>query len=145
MANKNVKNKGFQKCKYLDDLGLNIVSYGTNFCDNTDKRYKKWMKEREKYGFDSRETWNLDRIFVEWIYTRFKMYKEVGGEVVDLSYHKFPYTTKSGKTKELTQLQAINKVLNYCEKYLKADFIDAEFFPKNIWDLLGELMPSMWW
>ena len=57
-----------QKCKYLDDLGIPINEYGTNFMSNDDPREKGWSKERKEYGFDNRETWNLDRIFIEWIY-----------------------------------------------------------------------------
>ena len=59
-----------QKCKYLDEIGLNIKDYGTNFTEPGDKREARWAKEREECGFDDRETWNLDISFVEWIYTR---------------------------------------------------------------------------
>ena len=54
-----------QKCKYLDDLGLKIEEYGTNFISDDDSRKENWAIEREEYGFDGRETWNLDKIFIE--------------------------------------------------------------------------------
>lgn len=145
MTNREIKEKGLRRCKYMDKLGIDISKYGTNFCGATDKRYKKWKKEQKKYGFDSRETWNMDRMLVEWIYTRFKMYLKESKNAIDLNYHKFPYVTKKGKKKEISQKKAIKKVLKCCEEYFKADFIDAQFFQKNIWDLIGEMMPAMWW
>ena len=81
--------EGYQRNKYLDDLGISIEKYGTNFCDKKDSRWKKWKKERKKYGFDARECWNLDSIFVEWIYSHFMKYKEDCN--VDLTVHKFEY------------------------------------------------------
>ena len=94
-----------QKCKYLDDLNIPIHEYGTNLVsDYHDCRASSWLKEREEYGFDNRETWNLDRIFIEWIYTRVMMYKECC--ILDLNYHKFAY-----KDLELTESEIIDKIL----------------------------------
>ena len=41
---------------------------------------------RKEYGFDGRETWNLDKIFIEWIYTRVKYYKE--HTCADMDFYK---------------------------------------------------------
>ena len=131
-----------QKCKYLDDLGLKRTQYGTNFVSDDDERAGEWKKERKKYGFDSRETWCLDRIFIEWIYTRVRMYKK-RAKIVDLSYHKIPY-----KGEEITQKKAINKILSLAKEALLADFTDDEVFYKNsreICDLWKEVLPHMWW
>ena len=134
-----------QKCKYLDDLGIPINEYGTNFMDDTDHRAESWAKEREEYGFDNRETWNLDRIFIEWIYTRVLMYKEYS--IVDLNYHKFPY-----KGSEITQAEAIDKILELSKEIL---LMDDYYSIKNsektinnqreICDLWKEILPAMWW
>ena len=45
-------------------------------CDD-EIRNQKWKKEAEEYGFDERETWNLDFTFFCWLYERLKKYKEV--------------------------------------------------------------------
>ena len=111
-----------QKCKYLDDLGIPINEYGTNFMEDTDHRAGSWAKEREEYGFDNRETWNLDRIFIEWIYTRVLMYKEY--TICNLDYHKFTY-----KDSEITQAEAIDKILelsNELENKYYNKFINKE-------------------
>lgn len=130
------------KFKYLDELGIPIDHYFTNFMGDDDPREERWAKQREEYGFDDRETWNLDKIMIEWIYTRFKMYLEIGGEVVDLNFTEvlFPY-----KDKELTQKEAIEIVLDKAEEVLINDLDSSLFYTDEIMLLLGRLMPAMWW
>lgn len=139
--------EGYQKNIYLEKLGKKTKDYGTNFCDKKDKRWKKWKKQRKKYGFDEREIWNMDVIFVEWIYSHFSMYLQIAA--VDLKVNTVSYTDDNGKTKEITQKKAITIILKECRKYLRADFLDnkekSEIFRSNIMQLLGELMPLMWW
>lgn len=135
-----------QKCKYLDDLGLKIEEYGTNFMPDDDPREEEWSKEREEYGFDNRETWNLDRIFIEWIYTRVLMYKECS--IVDTSFYKIPY-----KDVEITQGEAIDKILELAKEILQSyDYSwDKEINDmiynnsREICDLWKEILPFMWW
>lgn len=129
-----------QKCKYLDDLNIPINEYGTNFMPDDDSRAESWSKEREEYGFDNRETWNLDRIFIEWIYTRVMMYKEYS--IVDTSYHKIKY-----KDTEITQGEAIDKILKLAKEIL-LDMDNDELFYDNsreICDIWKEILPCMWW
>lgn len=57
------------RCKYLDDLGLEQCEYGTNFVSDNDKRSARWQEQRELYGFDDREVWDLRCMFIEWVYT----------------------------------------------------------------------------
>ena len=68
--------------KYLYDiLPKGKTPYDFEFDDEI--RNQKWEKEREQYGFDERETWNLDFTFFCWLYERLKRYKEIN--CVDLS------------------------------------------------------------
>ena len=129
--------KGY--CQYLEDLGIPIEEYRI-YTDRLDKRNRRWRKQRRKYGFDDRETWSLDEQFIQWIYTRFKMYKEIAGEIVNLEYYKFQYIDK-----EVTQLEAIDIILKACEDYLKTDFLDRKMISADIGKLLIEVMPAMWW
>ncbi len=62
------------KRKYLDDIGI------TNRPDeytSTNGADTKWAQQREIYGFDVRETWNMDVSFYCWLYERLMMYLEV--------------------------------------------------------------------
>lgn len=129
-----------QRCKYLDDLGLKIEEYGTNFMPDDDPRSDKWAMEREEYGFDVRETWNLDNTFVEWIYTRVLMYKE--RNCVDTSFHKVSY-----KDSSITQEEAMDMILSLSKQIL-LDMDNDELRLKNfreICDLWKEILPLMWW
>ena len=130
-----------QKCKYLDDLGIPINEYGTNFMPDDDSREKDWSKERKEYGFDNRETWNLNRIFIEWIYTRVKMYKEYTCRIINTNFHKITY-----KDNEITQAEAMDKILELSKLCLLSD--DDELIYGNlreICDIWKELLPLMWW
>lgn len=130
-----------QKCKYLDDLNIPINEYGTNFVSNYhDCRASSWLKEREEYGFDNRETWSLDRMFIEWIYTRVMMYKEHC--LIDLDYHKLTY-----KDLEYTQGGMLDKILELAKEIL-LDADNDELFYNNsreICDIWKEVLPYMWW
>ena len=137
-----------QKCKYLDDLGIPMYKYGTNFMPDDDPRAQKWSEERKEYGFDSREVWNLDVTFIEWIYTRVMMYKE--RSIVDTSFHKIPY-----KDSEITHGEAIDKILELAKEILQPKPDDYEFKidtenmiynnSREICDLWKEVLPCMWW
>jgi len=139
---KRLTKEGYQRNKYLEDIGIPIENYGTNYCGKEDKRWKKWKNERKKYGFDARECWNLDSSFVEWIYSHFKKYKE--DACIDLSFHKFQYN-KNDKNVEITQEEAIDIICDACENYLLTSFVDRDFLSKDVMLLIGDVMPSMWW
>lgn len=46
--------------KYLDDIG---VTQRPDTWNEDDVRQEQWVKEREEYGFDERETWALNFSF----------------------------------------------------------------------------------
>ena len=138
----------FTHCKYFDELG--IKDYFTNWFESDD-RVEKWRKEREEYGFDSRETWNIRSILIDWIYSRFRRYKEVCN--CDLDWrgpddcHCFPLK-ENGEEKLITQREAINFVLGRCEEYIKDADDKSEYlklFDDDFWVLFGKLLPAMWW
>ncbi len=135
-----------QRCKYFDDLGIPAYKYGVNFLDKNDKRLKKYKKQKEKYGFDSRETWNLDKMFAEWLYTRCTMYLKEADGIVDLEFHKFEY---NGKT--YTQKQAIKKVIKWSKYYVlhkfDCDETEQKAYKKMVKaaELWAIIFPAMWW
>lgn len=109
---------------------------------DNDPRNEKWAKEREEYGFDSRETWNLDRTFIEWIYTRVSMYKEHASKIVDLNFHKILYGDS-----EITQMEAIDKILELAAQALTENSNENLYFSnlKEICVIWTNLVYHMWW
>ena len=99
--------------KYLDDIG---EDYSWVWEPEGSERDELFEKEREIYGFDSRETWSLDYVFYMWLYERLKMYIEYAGEIVNLNFHKFVY-----KEKEYTQFELINMMIERLESYFKKE------------------------
>lgn len=135
--------KIYQKCKYLDDLGIRVEDYGTNFI--SDERNDFWSGQRYIYGFDERETWSLKDTFIEWIYTRVKMYKEFASNAINLEYHRFTF-----KGESYTQLQMIDMILEKCEAVLKSEYIERSNEEniqnqRDICDIWKEILPAMWW
>ena len=141
-----IKKEGLQRNLYLEKLGLDIHKYGVNFCGKGDRRWSDWKKERKLYGFDNRETWCIEPLFVEWIYSRFKMYLEQ--TVVDLEYYKIPYQKDpDAEPIMVTQKKAIKIIMKMCRDFLlknDEDYASARLDP-SFYPLLSELMPLMWW
>ena len=128
--------------KYLDDIG---EDYSWVWKPEGSERDELFEKEREIYGFDSRETWSLDYVFYMWLYERLKMYIEYAGEIVNLNFHKFVY-----KEKEYTQLELINMMIERLESYLKKEDLfvlsEEEYEPiKEIGEIWSLVLPAMWW
>ena len=142
------ENNPYKRCKYLDNLGFKITEYGTNWVnEDEDERGAEWKEQRKIYGFDERETWNLDSSFAEWLYTRCSMYLDEAKDIVDLDYHKITYNDK-----EYTQREAIEKVKKWSLYYVKnkysADQIVSERAHKSLTkacELWAILVHYMWW
>lgn len=142
--------------KYLDDIG---EDYSWVWKPEGSERDETFEKEREIYGFDSRETWSLDTVFYMWLYERLKMFVEIGGQVVDLNFHKFDF-----KGKEYTQLELINMMIERLEYFFNEDARDSKideyrkqgmgifeadnkaYEPvKEIGEIWALILPAMWW
>ena len=94
--------------KYLDDLGIKRERYGSNFIK--DQKIQRFI-ERRKYGFDHRQTVNMDLIFAEWLYSRLMMLLEQTMD--DLTFHSVDF---EGNT--YTIEQAIHRILNATKEYI---------------------------
>ena len=148
MKKKKYKKKGYVRNKYLEDIGLKPHEYGTNFPDKKDARSKSWRKERNKYGFDQREVWNLDGTFYEWLYSRLCMYEDTASKIVDLTYFKFEYTpTGATEPVTVTQIEAIHIVRDEAKRMILRDEWSNNHkpFDENIMILFCRLLPSLWW
>lgn len=131
----------FQKNKYLEDLGLKKEDYGLNWLSKDDDRLKDFNDEKEMYGFCSAETWNMDRIFCEWLYSHCKMYLEITEGKVDLEFHCVEIDGE-----EVTQLQCIQRIIKLTGGALtESDREAATMQLREAILIWAEVFPLMWW
>lgn len=74
---------------YLDNIGARTVQSEIQLEDSesyTSKYKDRWSVERDKYGFDSGDTWNLGITMMSLLYERLMMYRDV--TIVDTSFYK---------------------------------------------------------
>lgn len=121
----------------LEIIGLK--EYGVAFCDDpADERQEQWKKEREEWGFDSRETWCLDKMFAEWLFSRLWMHKLARAHNYEANYfclHDQPQTIYS----------CIDEVLDKTKEYLTGDypmFEDAKYLMEAS-HLFGKILPIL--
>ena len=137
-----------QKNRYLDALGIDASCYGTNFTFIGDEREEEWEKEREDFGFDGRETWELNNTFIQWLYSHLKMFMAKAEDTVDLTFRTFDF-----EGVVYTQQDAIKYIINACEKYLVALYkfeynveeekiIEETQKALRLWAMI---FPTMWW
>ena len=125
--------------KYLEDIIPKEEIFG--YHNETDERHERWCKQEEMYGFCDIETWNLDSAFAQLIYERLMMYKEIGGMVVDLSYHTIDIFDTT-----LTLNECIDLMIEKCKMAIKED--DAFECTKHmdtVWTIMREVHGLLWW
>lgn len=131
----------FQKNKYLEDLGLKKEDYGLNWLSKDDDRLKGFNDEKEMYGFCSAETWNMNRIFCEWLYSHCKMYLEITDVKVDLEYHSVEIDGE-----EVTQLECIKRIIKLTgEALTESDGAEVTMKLREAILIWAEVFPLMWW
>ena len=105
------------------------------------------------YELNTKETFSLDMTILAYLYEHLVMYKEVAGEIVNLSYHKFTINDEI-----LTEEQCINRMLDDIRVILSiddSDYISVEDFEKkdkimtekknDLFDVLKECFWTLWW
>lgn len=126
--------------KYLDDIG--VKDHPDTWCEDSDERQERWKKQREMYGFDDRETWNLDFVFYLWLYERLKMFLDV--TIIDLDFPRFEYNGK-----EYTQRQMIDMMIERLEFYFCKEYNDWNTehvdYVLEIGKIWATVLPAMWW
>lgn len=130
----------FQKNKYLEDLGLKKEDYGVNWLSKDDDRLKDFNDEKEMYGFCSAETWNMSRIFCEWLYSHCKMYLEKAEGMVDMEFHCIEIDGE-----EVTQLECIKRIIKLTGEVLTES--NGETATKKLREAIliwAEVFPQMW-
>lgn len=140
----------YQHNKYLDALGIKLTEYGTNWIDeDTDTRGLKWKEERAECGFDTRETWDLSLLSIEWLYSHLKMYDEVASPVIDMDKTIINNVHMRGELIEKTNLrEVLNYLIEVFEEYLKLDFIAKDKMWDNVKEALycwADTFIYFWW
>ena len=123
--------------KYLNDI-LPKGKTPYDFYYDDEIRNQKWKKEAEEYGFDERETWNLDFTFFCWLYERLRKYREVSP--VDLNCKIVKVNNEEKNLEEWVSLMISNSkdliLANiYSEENVKLAEFTIEIFKKTIFYL----------
>ena len=133
------------KRKYIDELGIEYVEtpQGWN-TDIKDRRFSDWMKQREEWGFDERETWDLTYAFELWLYERLKVYDEVNIVDTRSKSHQFKY-----KGKILDFQDCINRMVEGLEIKLSDDAwwkdVDKKEKVEDVLKLFVLCYNCLWW
>lgn len=126
---------------YLDKAGMPVQDYKTNFTFVDDSRREHWREQREKYGFDEREIWNLDSQFLQWTYSRcmFFLEHELYGDV------DIPFEGEKYKQEEF--LYMLTDELLFCiENRYSSEVSMMEVTERmiRVGHMWAEVMPAMW-
>lgn len=131
---------------YIEKLGIKLEETPQGWNEG-DSRQEFWSEERNKYGFDERETWSLNYTMNLFLYERLCMYKEIASKCIDLKYHKFTY-----KGTELTQLECIDRMIEGLRLDLTLGDYDKKREDKEISELIEDVYPiyalckdALWW
>lgn len=136
--------------KDIQDLGISPLQMQVNLCkERPDKRMAEWAKERQQYGFDSRETWNFDATLFEFLYTRLKMFDRVNNIDTQLDTVVSTVYGKSAPGHRISLQTFLNRILADLEQLLLCDELDDEEkrmeLGKKILSGLSECIFAIWW
>lgn len=121
-------------------MGLKKEDYGVNWLSKDDDRLKNFNNEKKMYGFCSAETWNMDRIFCEWLYSHCKMYLEKVEGIIDMEFNCIEIDGE-----EVTQLQCIHRILKLTgEALTESDREAATMQLREAILIWAEVFPLMW-
>lgn len=111
-----------------------------------DQRSGQWKKERNKYSFDERDTWNLNYTLTALIYERLRMYREIAPINMDSPGISHEYDV-DGEIVPYGYI--IDRILVSFENRLRHDrnkMSDEEMKEfEKCWKLLGKIHWSLWW
>ena len=138
--------------KYLEEIGY--TPYWSVPADDN----PKFQMEREIYGFDQRETWDLDETFAAWAYSRLRRLKDVADIVDWYSEETMIDIPKVDDNWDLDYVFVENVSLGYAIDLMLENF---KYFLQNrckvedetlafqhlsyaaaIW---GRVLPALWW
>lgn len=139
--------------RYLNEIGYDP------YWENPEEDSPKLQKEREFYGFDQRETWNLDETFAAWAYSHLRRLMDASGDFINWGDERYlvdiPSVDERWRidyifTEKVTLKKAIEIMLEHFEFYLQNKcIIETEdlaskhlSYAASIW---GIVLTSLWW
>ncbi|HCW05561.1 MAG TPA: hypothetical protein DGK91_14220 [Clostridium sp.] len=126
--------------KYLADIGVTYDDFPGNIeVDDFTERFLK--QQRDEYGFDERETWDLRKVIALFVYPRLRMFDEVN--CIDTCAERFEYNGR-----DYTLQQGLDIVIEGLELYIsKKDIINEEEINKikEAMGIFGALWMYLWW
>lgn len=125
--------------KYLDDIG---VTDRPDTWEFNDGREEKWALQRKEYGFDSRETWDLNYSWHLWLYERLKMFVDI--TIINLDFHKFKFKEKEYTQREMIDLMLERLKFSFSKEYNDWDEEQVEYVCE-IEEIWAMVCPAMWW
>lgn len=128
--------------KYLEETNGNYPSKQSK----DDKRQDRWKKQRETYGFDDRDTWNLDITMVELLYERLRMFEEVA----PTTNLETIIPTKQG---DYSKQEVLDNLLEKSRKAIRlfhnaentSEEAQIQILLAEIWELWAQVQGSFWW
>ncbi len=89
----------------------------------------------------SRECWNLDNAFYDWLRERLPVYLKEAGAFVNLEFYKFDH-----RGKEYTQKELIEYMIHLLDVIKNEDDLMRQFEEeKEVLEIWAKIAPAMWW
>lgn len=134
--------------RYLDEVGVKRKDRPEGWHNNLKRKIKCWF-QRRRYGFDYRETFDLDYTWTLWMYERLKMFRKYATEMVDLTEQRYEFDGEKWSLLELIDmmLTRLEYRLNPKFKYDDCAPDDEREFnyvhtAERIWAVICR---DMWW
>lgn len=132
--------------KYLEDIDINFEDTPNGFA-KYDERYLHWEEQRKIYGFDERDTWNLEYTIDLLLYERLCMYKEYAMKFLDLDFHKITM-----EDTEINILECLTRMIEGLMLKITLDDLDEKRNePKNkkliddVYVIYNKCKRFLWW
>lgn len=128
-----------QRNEFLDNIGIPIINYGVNWQTGDSE---EMSEQRRRYGFDMRETFNLNDTYAEWLYSHLMLYMQIVPRVIDLTD-----VTVRVKGEQYSLERVLREILELLRSGLTEQ--DSE---KRKWKLIrkatklwSKVLPWVWW
>ena len=104
--------------------------------ESESSRKSKWYRQRKKWGFDDRDTWNLDHTIAEFTLPRLRRFREVtNGYPGKLTFKEWDEIL--GKI--IYSMEAIS------EEWEESEDVDKSKKMQEGLDLFGKYFRHLWW